>query len=74
MCEKQTVIQTIKVFNRNLKNRIFKLLISSNKGKPGQFVEDRLGIKLSSDCLDCLDGEIKLFPLKQLKNWKINQK
>ena len=74
MCEKQTVIQTIKVFNRNLKNRIFKLLISSNKGKPGQFVEERLGIKLSSDCLDCLDGEIKLFPLKQLKNGKINPK
>ena len=37
-------------------------------------MEECLGIKLSSDCLDCLDGEIKLFPLKQLKNGKINPK
>jgi len=74
MCEKQTIFQTREVFNINLKNKIFKLLISSNKGKPGQFVEERLGIKLSSDCLDCADGEIKLFPLKQLKNGTINPK
>lgn len=74
MCEKQTIIQTVEVFNRKLKNKRFKLAVCSNKGKPGQFVEECLGIKLSSDCLDCSDGEIKLFPLKQLKNGKINPK
>ena len=74
MCEKQTINQTVEVFNRKLKNKRFKLAVCSNKGKPGQFVEECLGIKLSSDCLDCADGEIKLFPLKQLKNGKINPK
>lgn len=74
MCEKQTIIETIEVFNKKLKNKRFKLAVCSNKGKPGQFVEECLGIKLSSDCLDCSDGEIKLFPLKELKNGKINPK
>ena len=46
----------------------YELPITTNKGKPGQFLEDLLGIPHSSDCLDCLDGEVKAFPLKMLKN------
>ena len=46
----------------------YELPITTNKGKPGQFLEDLLGIPHSSECLDCLDGEVKTFPLKILKN------
>ena len=47
------------------------LPVSRNKGLPGQFLETLLGIPHSSNCLDCSDGELKLFPVKQLKNKKI---
>jgi len=46
----------------------YELPVTANKGKPGQFLEDLLGIPHSSECLDCLDGEVKTFPLKILKN------
>jgi hypothetical protein len=46
----------------------YDLPVTANKGKPGQFLEDLLGIPHSSECLDCLDGEVKTFPLKMLKN------
>jgi hypothetical protein len=46
----------------------YDLPVTINKGKPGQFLEDILEIPHSSDCLDCLDGEVKTFPLKMLKN------
>ena len=46
----------------------YTLPITTNKGKPGQFLEDLLGIPHTSNCLDCSDGELKLFPVKQLKN------
>jgi DNA mismatch repair protein MutH len=48
----------------------YKLPITKNKGKPGHFLEDLLGIPHSSDCIDCLDGEVKTFPVKLLKNGK----
>ena len=38
-----------------------------NKGKVGIYLESKTGIPTSSNCLDCLDGEAKTFPLK-LKN------
>ena len=41
---------------------------TTNKGKPGQHLEDLLGIPHTSNCLDCADGELKLFPVKRLKN------
>lgn len=42
--------------------------ITSNKGGVGHLLEDLLGIPRSSACLDCIDGEVKAFPLKKLKN------
>lgn len=39
---------------------------TKNKGLPGQFLEDLLGIPHTSNCLDCSDGELKLFPVKKL--------
>jgi DNA mismatch repair protein MutH len=38
-----------------------------NKGNAGQLFEKLTGIPTSSACLDCLDGEVKTFPIKQLK-------
>jgi hypothetical protein len=45
-------------------NKEYTLPITSNKGKPGLYLEDLLGIPHSSECLDCIDGEIKTFPVK----------
>lgn len=39
--------------------------IEKNKGKVGHHLEDLLGIPRSSACLDCIDGEVKTFPLKK---------
>jgi hypothetical protein len=43
----------------------FLLPITKNKGLPGLFLEECLGIPHTSRCLDCSDGELKLFPVKQ---------
>jgi len=42
--------------------------ITANKGLPGSFLEDLLGIPHTPNCLDCSDGELKTFPVKKLKN------
>ena len=52
-------------FNALLKNTIHNLPITRNKGLVGQTLEKLLGIPISSECLDCSDGEVKLFPLKK---------
>jgi len=49
-------------------NTIYVLPKTANKGKPGNFLEELTGIPTSSECLDCTDGEVKVFPLKKLKN------
>jgi hypothetical protein len=51
-----------------LVNKDFNLPITRNKGLPGHFLEDLLGIPHTSNCLDAADGEVKLFPVKRLKN------
>ena len=48
----------------------YTLPITKNKGLPGNFLEDLLGIPHTSNCLDCSDGELKTFPVKKLKNGK----
>lgn len=45
--------------------------IIENKGAVGHLLEDLLEIPRSSECLDCSDGEVKVVPLKRLKNGKI---
>ena len=49
----------------------YKLPITKNKGLPGYFLEDLLGIPHTRNCLDCVDGELKIFPVKKLKNGKL---
>jgi hypothetical protein len=46
---------------------LYTLPKSANKGRPGNFLEELTGIPTSSACLDCLDGEVKVFPLKIIK-------
>jgi len=41
---------------------------TGNKGLPGIFLEELLGIPQTSNCLDCSDGELKTFPVKRLKS------
>lgn len=63
--------QTIAEINAKLIPHIgkdFPLPVTTNKGLSGQFLEDLLGIPHTSNCLDCSDGELKLFPVKKLKN------
>ena len=49
-------------------NTKYLLPKTANKGKPGNYLEELTGIPTSSECLDCTDGEVKVFPLKKLKN------
>lgn len=49
----------------------YKCPITKNKGRPGLFLEELLGIPHTSKCLDCDDGEVKTFPVKILKNGKV---
>ena len=44
---------------------------TKNKGNAGHHLETLLGIPHSSECLDCLDGELKAFPLKSLKSGEL---
>jgi DNA mismatch repair protein MutH len=46
----------------------YTLPITRNKGLPGNFLEYLLGIPHTQNCLDCSDGELKIFPVKKLKN------
>jgi DNA mismatch repair protein MutH len=46
----------------------YTLPTTKHKGLPGHFLEELLGILHTSNCLDCIDGELKLFPVKKLKN------
>jgi DNA mismatch repair protein MutH len=45
----------------------FKLPKTANKGAVGLWLETATGIPHSGACLDCIDGELKTFPLKRLK-------
>lgn len=40
--------------------------VTLNKGKPGILLEQLCGIPQTSNCLDCVDGEIKSFPVKRV--------
>ena len=66
--------QTIKEIATNLEKTVCRPILcpkSKHKGKVGHLLEDILGIPRSSECLDCQDGEIKVFPLKALKNGQL---
>ena len=43
----------------------YTLPVTANKGRPGLFLEELLGIPHTPNCLDCSDGELKMFPVKK---------
>ncbi len=45
----------------------YTLPLTANKGLPGHFLEDLMGIPHTPNPLDCADGEVKVFPVKKLK-------
>ena len=55
-------------------NATYELPKTANKGKPGNYLEQLTGIPTSSECLDCTDGEVKVFPLKNLRKGMITPK
>ena len=63
-----TLTQAHQTFEQSVKGISFFCPKSKNKGVEGQFLEKKLGIPTSSACLDCADGEVKVFPLRKLKN------
>jgi len=72
-----TAQQTILSIQEKLLPHVGKLIacpLSRNKGLPGLFIEDLVGIPHTPNCLDCVDGELKLFPLKRLKNGTLTPK
>lgn len=56
-----------------VKNRLIENVVgktanipkTANKGLVGSWLETQTGIPTSSACLDCADGELKLFPIKR---------
>ena len=64
---KKTLVECIDILEPILGQK-FKVPKTKNKGGAGHYLETILGVQHSSDCLDCSDGELKAFPLKQLKN------
>ena len=67
-------IQEIHDKMESIVNQTHTLPVTTNKGLPGVFLEKMLGIPQSSACLDCADGELKMFPVKRLKNGKFAPK
>jgi len=61
-------------FNNNVMGKTYILPKTTNKGRPGIFLEQLLNIPTSTACLDCQDGELKLYPLKKLSNGNFSVK
>jgi len=58
-------IQNVKLHYEQLSDYTFTLPKTKNKGEVGLFLEKQLGIPASSATLDCVDGEVKCFPLHE---------
>jgi DNA mismatch repair protein MutH len=66
-----TLNQVNNRINEILVGNTFNIPITENKGKIGLWVELQVGLTNNSKHTDCIDGELKTFPLKTLKNGKI---
>lgn len=65
--ERPTIEQVCAKVLENV-NILHNLPKTKNKGTPGNYLENLTGIPTSSACLDCSDGEVKIFPLKLTKS------
>jgi DNA mismatch repair protein MutH len=62
------------VITNKIINKQIYLPKTVNKGNAGHFLEKELGLKLNNNHLDFIDGELKTFPLKKLKNGTFSPK
>lgn len=60
--ERPTILDIQTRYHETVKGQKFSCPKEKNKGKAGLFLEEKLGIPTSSECLDCKDGELKAFP------------
>ena len=68
-------LSTVKtVFDNVIRGTSHHFPRTANKGEVGQRLEILLGIPNSPACLDCSDGEVKLFPIKKLKDGSFSPK
>lgn len=58
-------IDNVKLHYEQMHQKKFTLPLTKNKGEVGLFLEKQLGIPASSATLDCVDGEVKCFPLRE---------
>lgn len=65
--ERPTIEQVCAKVGENV-NILHNLPKTKHKGLPGNYLETLTGIPTSSACLDCSDGEVKIFPLKLTKS------
>ncbi len=61
-------IAAVKALLVPILDQVYNIPKCANKGKPGLHLEELLKIPHSPACLDCDDGEIKVFPLKKSKS------
>ena len=58
-------IDNVKLHYEQMNQKKFTLPVTKNKGEVGLFLEKQLGIRTSTSTLDCVDYEIKCFPLRE---------
>lgn len=51
-------------YQKKFCGKSFDLSKNKNKGKVGLWIENKLDVPQSSECLDCVDGEIKAFEVE----------
>ena len=74
MISRPSLLSVKTIFDSTIRGTTHHFPRISNKGDVGQRLETLLGIPNSSACLDCEDGELKLFPVKKLKNGDFSPK
>ena len=62
--ERFTVAETERRIRDSVIGASHSIPLSVNKGNVGLWLERAVGIPASGACLDCVDGELKAFPLK----------
>ena len=62
-----TLARVITAYATTLAGTTHDVPTTLNKGRVGLYLEQCLGIPVSSACLDCVDGEVKAVPLKRLR-------
>lgn len=71
MAIKRPTLDNVHEICMGLRDTKYYLPTTSNKGIAGLLLEKLTGIPTSSACWDCIDGEVKAYPLKVLKSGEL---